>query len=1738
MQQPSLIIESAITPEQSFAVKLFYQDTTSLWVKIVRLPKNPKWCQMFDEYRFLMLKRSEDETSLNTDSDYVYSDNPLRYKPNGLQIIEKTQKELERKLFKGKAVEKKQIQLTRYEDLQSSEFIFDGLPIGEYAILVDTDKNFSKPFYDFITVTNLNWIVRKNMDNGYDIHVINRKTGKPIPGIKINTYIFNCPQLFDFNYALRENLKTYYTDNDGFVQIMPEDNFRRKVFLEFSLDDDKLKPNKYLPLSKVEYIPDPKYKTISDPLYRNWRCLIGYNEDDELKIPEIDYWDNEEHQSNDENTNNFPGDYTFLFTDRLIYRPEQIVYFKGISCIFDGYQCKAEENKEIKTKLLSPKNEIIAEQVSTTNEFGSYSGEFKTEALFQTGKYKIQTGNSIKTIHLEEYKQPTFKVVVNIPEQEYKLDEELIIDGYARSLTDIPIADAMVTIKVIRIPKQQLFYWQNKAQKNQIVSPNVITGRDGTFNFSLKLSKPKEEIPKLLGFDFQILVSVTDINGETQGSKKNIFVNYLSKEVSAPKSRIEIKNISIRESEFPILINPQIIETNGLSSGKICLYQLAEADSKIRKSRLWSPPTKQLYTKSEWYTEYPGNEYETETQIQSLQKEDIIDQLSFDVKQAEVYKFPIINCKPGRYVAEILDNKNKIVEQQYFVFYDPDSDKIPFHTIGWMAVVKKPSVESSGKYLIGSSAVSQIIFEVLVNNQSVKKEYFQLQNEQLILEVELPANCAKLLVCVSFFSENRTYIQTDEIVLEEENKLNLDFLSFRKNLNPGEPEQWKLKILNQNGNIPEAELLATLYDASLDLLVKNDWKINLPKREEFQLNWFSEYYKWTDFNLTQIGFDEFAPLDSFTEFYRRLSKQFIGRDFAVRYAFFKLLHKWKVIGEEIDWTLIYPNLIIDNKNNKFDGENFFTLLDYKWNGVYFRWYRFNSIFRWFLGHNRYGIFDWTMVYPNLAGLDDGDELELSNFETTKLPDNEEPDLLSDIEVRTFFTDTVFFHPHIKPDKNGDVVLQFTIPEQLTKWQMRGLVHTKQMQYALVENTIITSKPLMLTVNAPRFFREGDDLEFPVKISNTLTKSLHGKIDLQFFDAFTEELVNCIDGKAEHIVDIPANSNTTQSWLVKTTGKQHALKYRVVISAEGYTDGEEKIIPVLKNNYLNMNESYSLQIPLDETIEVEIPGLLRAKDSETIVHENFSIELSSNTSWELVDALAALLSYPYGCVEQKFSKYYSSKLAIHIYNNDEQVRNYIGLIDNFQKVNVPLQAEDFPFLNTNKQYLYKNFKEIDKIKKSLNEFENFLLDVQNKSGGIPWFVGHNEDLFITQHIVASFGQMFQTGLLVADEIEKINKVLKRAIDWLDKQPRLTSENKISFYDVHYLYARSFFVQHEVYKENQVTFIKLVEFVKENWQNFDIHCLAMTGVALGRFKELQVSIEIIQFLIEQKIESPKGICWLNRDRHVVSYISQSYIETQVILIALFEETGQEANLINKMKQWLFNQKKNYSWGTTKSTVSALNAVFKGNTSNSKLIGGIVKLQSGDKKFELETKDIKSPWQHKYNKEEINSNLGKISIHQTVSQTLFLKVNWNYFEYENKITFHQIGDVIIQKQLIDQSNDGIGIKRKFKLGEEIRVKLIIQTLQPLQYIHIKDNRPAGSEPGEVFSGNKDINHFNYYTEIRDSSTNFFINDLWKGDYVIEYTIRLSHKGLFSVGIAQLQCMYAPELTFYSNNFQIEVV
>jgi uncharacterized protein YfaS (alpha-2-macroglobulin family) len=781
-----------------------------------------------------------------------------------------------------------------------------------------------------------------------------------------------------------------------------------------------------------------------------------------------------------------------------------------------------------------------------------------------------------------------------------------------------------------------------------------------------------------------------------------------------------------------------------------------------------------------------------------------------------------------------------------------------------------------------------------------------------------------------------------------------------------------------------------------------------------------------------------------------------------------------------------------------------------------------------------------------------------------------------VQVRANLNETAFFYPHLETNAEGEVIFSFTMPEALTRWKFLGFSHSKDLQFALTENTVVTQKELMVTPNMPRFFREGDRVSVSGKVSNLTDKDLSGTAALQLFDAITMQSVDEKLGNTKNTVpfSVKAGQSAPLSWeLVIPEGVQ-AVTYRMIAKTENFSDGEENTLPVLTNRML-VTESLPLPIRGKQTKTFKFEKLLQSGKSKTLRHQSLTLEFTSNPAWYAIQALPYIMEYPYECSEQVFSRYYANSIAKHIVNSSLKIKRVFdswknadsdALLSNLEK-NQELKSlllEETPWVlqaqdETERKKRVALLFDLNKMSNELESALRKLQQMQSPSGGWPWFPEMRESRYISTHIVAGLGHLDRLGVTELRANSMVMAMAQKAISYLDEQmnedyqellkyKRDLEAQNIAYTQIHYLYTRTFFPDMAVNPQYQTAFDYWKSQAAKYWLKQNKYMQGMIALALHRLDEGAVPADIIKSLKEHALHSEEmGMYWRGETGY---YWYQAPIETQALLIEVFEDVARDRQAVEDIKVWLLKQKQTQDWKTTKATAEACYALLLRGTdwlANEQL----VEITLGDEKIdpnqlegvktEAGTGYFKTSWQGS----DIKPAMGNVTVKKENDPGTpgWGALYWQYFEQLDKIIFHET-PLKLKKQLFLQVNSPTGpvlkpLTEKMALepGNLIKVRIELRVDRDMEYVHMKDMRAAGLEPLNVLSQGKYQGGLSYYESTRDASTNFFFGWLPKGTYVFEYPLRVTHNGDFSNGITTIQCMYAPEFTAHSEGIRINI-
>ncbi|MBL7743022.1 MAG: alpha-2-macroglobulin, partial [Chitinophagaceae bacterium] len=1158
--------------------------------------------------------------------------------------------------------------------------------------------------------------------------VLNRDNGQPLVSAAVQVW----QQRYDYKVSkyIREKLKLYKTDANGYFRI--------------------------------------EKKTNNNDYYNNYYLDITYN-NDHLYLDEPTnyyYYNNEAKPDKDIEANVF----TWLFTDRSIYRPGQTAYFKGIS-ILNNENNKSSIRASYKTKvyLFDANHQKIDSLNVETNEYGSFSGKFQLPQGVMNGQFSIQmeSRRGAATIRVEEYKRPKFYVEYEALKGTYKVNDKIKITGVAKAYAGNNVDGAVVKYRVVRQPRflyPWMFWkwWQPPTEGMEITHGETTTDKDGKFvvEFTaipdLKIDKKFEPV-----FDYTVYADVTDINGETRSGEKSVSVSYkallLKAEIDEKLPADSLKNISIRTENMNDEFEPAKI--------KVTITKLKE-EKRLIRSRYWQRPDQFVMNKQEYTGYFHYDEYDNESDSKSWERDEVVFEKSDSSSSNSTFNIQHSKWTPGFYTVEIVTkdkNGEEVKDIKYIELFDEKSKQLRHPQYLWTEESKPIEPGEKTTIKLGTSADNLFIVQQLNRTTDTRQltpdtfTFLNLNNEKRSFDFSATeADRGGYGVGYVFIKHNRLHQFSETIQVPWSNKdLQIEYATFRDKTLPGSEEKWKVKLAGYKNEKVAAEMLAGMYDASLDQFYPHYW------------------YKpsiWSNYSgrITWNGNQNFYLVNSIPKYADYQTMKHYPKDYDRLFEvasrnFLNTLRREIYRTEALGAVAISDSAIAAAPGIAMN----------------------EVVVTGYATQKRKDLTGSVSVLKN----DDSDKDGLIDILDQKeiIPGEQ-------VQIRKNFNETAFFFPDLKTDENGAIEFSFTMPEALTKWKFQALAHTKDLAMGYSSKEIVTQKQLMVQPNAPRFMRQGDKMEFSAKVVNLTDKELTGQAELQLFNASTNQPVNA-DFKNTALIqsfNVPAGQSIAVKYPIEVPYQfNDALTWRIVAKAsplggglEGaFSDGEENMLPVLTNRML-VTESMPIHMRGSGTKNFTFEKLLKAGTSGTLQHHSLTVEYTSNPVWYAVQSLPYLMEYPYDCAEQTWNRYYANSLAAMIANSSPRIKQVFeqwktkdtaALLSNLQK-NQELKAvllEETPWVlqaktETEQKKNIALLFDMIRMSEQLNSSYEKLKQMQSENGGFVWFKGGPDDRYMTQYIITGIGHLKKLNAVATGQDAKLKQVLATAIPYLDKK----------------------------------------------------------------------------------------------------------------------------------------------------------------------------------------------------------------------------------------------------------------------------------------------------------------------------------------------------------------------------------
>lgn len=1564
----------------------------------------------------------------------------------------------------------------------TTEVVLPKLDNGHYLIVAAPDFSNEAFFaYKTLQVTNMA-LLSKTDKNEVLFQVIDRTTGTPIVGAQA-TVSYKEDSKYD------SAPKSFQTNNQGeFSIISPKNRF---VNLDLTI------------VNKAERAS-----------FLNFYARGHYNTDKNAKTTYRPY----------------------IFTDRSIYRPGQVVYFKAIATQTTNHETTVYAHQPVKITLTNVNGEEVKELHLKTNAYGSVSGEFILPNVGLTGNYNLQIdagSYGYATLAVEDYKRPKFETSFDPVVETYKVNDSIILTGKAMGYAGSPITDAQVVYRVFRKTQYPRWFYGFRpwfrSEPQEIAHGEGLTDANGNFEIVFKalpdLTVDQSNLPM---FTYEITADVTDINGETRSVTGLVHVGY----------HALLTQITLDAELNKLDKNHQLtISTNNLNGqpvaaqGIVKIYKLNGPD-RVLRPRPWPAPDYKTLSHEEFKSLFPHEAYQDEHNPETWERGSLVFEGDFDTSKSKTMDLgDLKQWTSGKYlvILEATDRFGQLVKDQVqTLVFGPNDKTLPdqqlFHVSTDQATYQPGQ---NVNITFGSAAKNMVITIDVEKNNKISQSYtISLNNNKKTIRIPVThADTGGFTVHYSFAAFNSFKSGSLPIsVPYPKSELSIETMTFRDKLDPGTEETWRFKIKGPKGDQVSAELLASMYDQSLDQFKPHQWLFN----PLYKPNYYSYNRRNTVHSFGTGAFNTFLPIDHFT----------------------------------------YPGQGYDQWN--WFGLHFYSG-SYNQAALRIRGMASNSqdsmmLFKESESDAEYPVTEQAANMPpppppSPSGANQ--EIIETEFET--------------VAVRKNLQETAFFFPQLQTDADGSVSFSFTTPEALTSWKLQLLAHTKALESATATLEAVTQKELMVLPNVPRFLRHGDTIAISTKIANRTENPLSGEAILQLFDGITghsiDNELHIADNKKPFTVD--ANGNTQVTWHLDIPDHIDAVQYKIIAKSGDFSDGEQNLLPVLSNRML-VTETLPMWVRSDETRTFTLDKLKNNR-SKTLKNHKLTLEMTSNPAWYAIQALPYLMEYPYDCNEQIFSRYYANSLAGHIANSNPKVKAVFDqwassdvLLSNLEK-NEDLKSiliQETPWLRdaqseTEQKKRIALLFDVNKMHYELQATQAKLFNNQMHNGAWAWFEGGRPNRFITQQIISGFGHLKHLEITLNDG-QRTQQMIKKAMAYLDaefiedyKKIRKydkdvdLDKNHLNYIQLHYLYMRSFFPEIEKSKDLQAIIAYYQTQIQNYWLSQSLYAKGLMALISHRAKDSKTAVSILKSLKENSITSDElGMYW--KANRASWYWYQAPIETQALLIEAFSEIQNDLYTVDNLKIWLLKNKQTNSWKTTKATTEAIYALLLQGSDWLSITDQVtVKLgddeiapsKLADVKIEAGTGYYKTAW----NGTKIRPEMASVTLAKKGEGLAWGSLYWQYFEDLDVITSAATDTetpLKLSKKLFLKSNTDHGERiseitpeTKLKVGDLIRVRIELRCDRNMEFLHIKDQRAAGFEPVNVLSRYKYQDGLGYYESTGDAATHFFIDYLPKGVYIFEYDLRVNNSGTMGNGITSIQSMYAPEFSSHSEGLRIHI-
>ena len=1353
-----------------------------------------------------------------------------------------------------------------------------------------------------------------------------------------------------------------------------------------------------------------------------------------------------------------------LFTDRSIYRPGQTVYVSGLAYEMEKDSTRVLADKKYTVSLYDANNNETGKVEVRTNGFGSFSGQFVLPSPCLTGYFSLRAADTSVSFKVEEYKRPTFDVTFEPVKVEYQVGDSIEVVGMAKTFAGAPVQNARVHYNISR---SYAWVWRFMGRGSARWEGEAMTDADGKFSVPVhfEIDSDRRESP-LWYYTYNIQADVTDGAGETQQANLSLPLGSTSMVLNmdnlpdnlVKEKKLEIKLTAMNLSGEPVdtPVTYQVVEMEEQKDGQ---------EKEGRKVLTGTVEANKSFVPEAIYA-LPSGNY----------------RLKLSAKDTQ-----------GR---ECTASKN-------FLLFSLNDKRPPFVITDWFYQdgLEFDAASPATVYIGSSEKNVYLLYDVFAGNKRLESKRIELSDSVVSFRFPYKKEYGDgILVSMAFVKDGRLYSHNARIMKPApEKKLQLKWTTFRDKLRSGQQEEWKLTVLYPDGSPAEAEMLATMYDASLDKIYsahKLDFGVDfhyVVPLTYWNTSYMRNAYLYVDFPLKRLRAVPLEYSELIIPSTGRMEAMVVGYGGSPRAT---LAGALKIRGRSAANAVMNQEAVTD------------------------------------------------MVLQE-------EMVETSAQEKAEMGSSEELAETGDIQIRENFAETAFFYPQLRTNEKGEVSISFVLPESLTRWKFMGLAHTRNVDYGKIEATATASKEFMLQPNMPRFVRVGDKANIAASLMNLSDKGVKGTVRMELFNPETEKVFYSQKQK----FDVKGGETGHVNFTFEVSDKYAVMACRMVADGDTFSDGEQRYIPVLTDKQW-VTETVPLNVNGEGAHTFSLENLFN-KHSKTASEQRLTVEFTAHPAWYAVQALPVVAHPQNEDALSWATAYYAHSLAAYIVKENPRIKQVFDswkaqggtketFMSNLQKnqelKNILLAETPWLAEATNeaeqKQRIATLF-DLNTMNSQLAVSVEKLGELQNADGAWSWYKGMQGSRYVTTQVMEMLVRL--NALTHQDADSRMQPMIQKGFEYLGKQAAEEYKSmkeaekkgavgiRPSEQVLRYLYICALDGKAPVdEKVNRYFIDKLSGEGKE----LTIYGKALGAIILQQSGKVAEARLFMQSLMEYSVVTDEMGRYFDTPKARYSWFSYK-IPTEVAAMEAIQRITKDTKAIDEMKRWLLKQKQTQTWETPIATADAVYALMATGASDLLANTGGVEITLGKEVIRTPADDAIG-----YIKKTVSGdvmNIKKVRVDKEGAGMGWGAVYAQYLESMDQIG-EQGNGLSVSRQLY-KGDEALNESVPLKVGDKITVRLTVKADRDMDFVQIKDDRAACMEPLQAVSGFRWGNGLGYYQATKDASTQFFIDQMRKGTYVIEYQVYVNRTGEYQAGIATVQSAYAPEFGGHTGGYRVMV-